>query len=98
MWYCTGSLTFVFQGRSQSVIIDGIQSELKQLTCGVTQGSVLGPIEFTLYMLPVGTILKYHKVQNHIYADDTQIYTSFKLNDPQLAFDNINTCILDLRI
>ena len=45
------------QCRSQSVIIDGIQSELKQLTCGVPQGSVLGPIEFCLYMLTLGTIL-----------------------------------------
>ena len=78
------------QGRSQSVIIDGIQSELKQLTCGVPQGSVLGPIEFCLYMLPLGTILKYLEVQYHIYADDTQIYMSFKLNDPQCAIDNIN--------
>ena len=84
-------------GRSQSVIIDGIQSELKQLTCGVPQGSVLGPIEFCLYMLPLGTILKYHEVQYHIYADDTQIYMSFKLNDPQCAIDNINKSISDLR-
>ena len=78
------------QGRSQSVIIDGIQFEMNQLTCGVPQGSVLGPIEFCLYMLPVGTLLKYLKVQYHIYADDTQIYMSFKLNDPQLVIDNIN--------
>ena len=85
------------QGCSQSVIIDGIQSELKHLTCGVPQGSVLGPIEFSIYMLPVGTNLKYHKVQYHTYADDTQIYMSFKLNDPQLAIDNINKCISDLR-
>ena len=61
------------QGRSESVIIGGIQSELKQLTCGVPQGSVLCLIEFCLYMLPLGTILKYNKVQHHIYADDTQI-------------------------
>ena len=68
---------------------------MKQLTCGVPQGSVLGPIEFSLYMVPVGTILKYHKVQYHIYADDTQIYMYFKFNDPQLAIDNINKCISD---
>ena len=78
-----GILRSFLQGRSQSVIIDGIQSELKQLTCGVSQGSVLGPNKFCLYMLPLGIILKYHKVQYHIYADDTQIYMSFKLNDPQ---------------
>ena len=33
-------------GRSQAVIIDGAKFELKQLTCGVPQGSVLGPFEF----------------------------------------------------
>ena len=54
------------EGRSQLVIIDGIQSELKQLTCGVPQGSVLGPIEICLYMFPLGTILKYHKFKYHI--------------------------------
>ena len=43
-------------------------------------------------MLPLGTILKYHEVQYHIYADDAQIYMSFKLNDPQCAIDNINKC------
>ena len=84
------------QGRSQSVIIDGIQSDLKQLTCNVPQGFVLGPIDFCIYMLPLGTILKYHTVQYHIYADDTQIYMYFKLNDTQFAIDNINKCISDL--
>ena len=57
------------------------------------QGSVLGPIEFCLYMLPLNTILKYYIVLYHIYADDTQIYMSFKLNDPQFAIDYINKCI-----
>ena len=85
------------QCRSQSVIIDGIQSELKQLTCSVPQGSVLGPIEFCLYMLPLGTILKYHKVQYHIYADDTQIYMSFKLTHNSKLITSINACVSDLR-
>ena len=43
--YVLDLLCSFLQGRSQSVIIDGIQSELKQLTCGVPQGSVIGPIE-----------------------------------------------------
>ena len=46
-------------------------------------------------MLPLGTIIKYHKVQYHIYADDTQTYV-FKLNDPKFAIDNINKCISKL--
>ena len=51
----------------------------------------------SLYMLTLVTLLKYIKAQYHIDADDTQIYMSFKLNDPQFAIDNINKCISDLR-
>ena len=61
-------------GRSQAVIIDGVKSELKKLTCGVPQESVLGPFEFCNYLIPLGNILKYHNVQYHMYADDTQVY------------------------
>ena len=68
------------------------------LSCGVPQGSVLGSIEFWLYMLPLGTILKYHKVQYHYYTPMTlKYYKSFNLNDPHFAIDNINKCISDLR-
>ena len=71
--------------RSQAVIIDGVKSERKKLTCGVPQGSVLGPFEFCNYLIPLGNILKYHNVQYHMYADDTQVYISFKLKTPHEA-------------
>ena len=85
------------QGRSQCVQIDGITSEFADLTCGVPQGSVLGPLNFCMYMYPLGSILRHHCINYHIYADDTQLYISFDLSDPSIAIDKVNKCISDIR-
>ena len=85
------------QGRSQCVQIDGITSEFADLTCGVPQGSVLGPLNFCMYMYPLGSILRHHCINYHIYADDTQLYISFDLFDPSIAIDKVNKCISDIR-
>ena len=47
-----------FSDRTQRVQIDGIMSDFASLLCGVPQGSVLGPMKFCLYFLPLGAILK----------------------------------------
>ena len=84
-------------GRTQCVSINGVLSELKELECGVPQGSVLGPIEFCIYTIPLGAILKYHKINYHIYADDTQIYCSFKIDSLDEVLDRVSKCISDIR-
>ena len=48
------------------------------------QGSLVGAWLFTKYILPVGDIIRRHQLAFHIYADDTQIYTTF---DPKVPGD-----------
>ena len=63
--------------RSQSVIVNNIESDSFQLSSGVPQGSVLAPILFTLYMKPLGHIINKFGFSYHFYADDLQIYFTF---------------------
>ena len=84
-------------GRTQCVQIEGIISEYAKLVCGVPQGSVLGPLNFCFYMYPLGSILRHHCINYHIYADDTQLYITFDLSDPSIAIEKLNLCISDIR-
>ena len=76
-WFTSSYLS----NRSQCVAINGVYSGEANLKCGVPQGSVLGPVLFTTYMLPLGDILRHLHVKFHCYADDQQIYIEFFIGE-----------------
>ena len=50
--------------------VDSGKSSVRSLlTCGVQQGSVLCPILYVLYTIPIADNIKAHKVKYHFYAD-----------------------------
>ncbi len=71
--------------RSQSVHINQHKSKVQSLPFGVPQRSVLGPILFVLYTKPLRAIAARHGMEIHFFADDVQLYVSFKCNSMEEA-------------
>ena len=72
-------------------MIGDLSSSAASLSYGVPQGSILGPILFSLYMLPLGAIIGKHNLSFHCYADDLQIYLPMKAND-SVALKSLFSC------
>ena len=58
--------------RKQYVHLNGVDTEMEGITCGVPQGSVLGPLFFLIYINDLPNISK--KIKFYLFADDTNIY------------------------
>jgi len=61
-------------GLSLSLPAPRSSSYILTSSCGVPQGSVLGPILFSIYVSPIVSIVSFHGINQQQYADDTQLF------------------------
>ena len=94
------ALSWLLTDRSQSVQIDGFTSSVRPLRFGVPQDSVLGPLLYLLYTVPLGNVIRRHDMDFHLYADDTQLYTVYfswdDKDDLTTTISRIESCLVDI--
>ena len=99
IWFGLGSTVLnwfqsYLTNRFQRVKVGNIMSNRKNLEFGVPQGSVLGPLLFTMYTTPISKIITFFKgIQHHLYADDTQVYISLTPGNSLHAMNQLSNCL-----
>ena len=86
--------------RKQRVDLNNNLSEVCDVNYGVPQGSCLGPILFLLYVSQLYDIIDRHLPSSHGYADDTQLYVSFRPDshvNQENTLSALEDCISDVR-
>ena len=83
--------------------LDNVTSNPVTTNFGVPQGSVLGPILFTLFSLPLADICEENHLDAQFFADDEQMYIAFQPKQGTTApqdscIDTIAKCIQDTKI
>jgi len=91
-----GWMTTYLTGQTQAVYFNGEFSTTTVVTCGIPQGSVLGPLNFILYSADVLQVIAIHGLSVHGYADDLQIYDSgYPLQSASLI-SRLSKCVEDV--
>lgn len=103
LWYRDGFSGMVFcwiesylKDRPRCIVLETILSRPRFLSCGVPQGSILGPLLFSLNIPPLEDIISAHGLDAMMYADDTQLYIFMRKGNRVAALENLSLCLDDI--
>ena len=68
-----------------------------KLKFGVPQGSVLGPLLFSLYTTPLGQVIR-KCTKYHFYANNTQLFIHLSPDDSLKSFNRLKSCLNDIQV
>lgn len=85
------------KGRTQCIDVCGVTSDEFHLDEGVPQGSVMGPLIFTMYTAPMGEIISSYNLDFMFYADDTQLYLVLDSSNRSESISKVEMCASDVK-
>lgn len=84
--------------RTFKVVVNGVSSNYCELSIGVPQGSILGPLLFIMYTRDLEKVITKYGFSVHLYADDTQIYFVFDVHSANPDLSAVRKCFQDIKI
>lgn len=80
-------------------MVNQASSDRTQLTCRVTHGHALGPVQFSLYTTRLGMVIENYGIDRQLFADDTS-FVCFLLPDQlaaTVAVQNLKNCCPEIK-
>ena len=85
-------------GRTHLVKVGSTLSHPNAIQYGVAQGSVLGPIPFSLYTNSISSVIHSHSsINHHFYANDTQLYITLSPTNVSHSIQKLKNCLNNIQ-